>query len=197
VSGPEWIPLAVGLGVAAVVAIVIALLVTSDSPGFYPDSSVYLGTARNLLDGRGLTTPFNLQFNPYPPAQAIGFHGDFPLTVYPPLGAAVAALPPDAVVASTFPSSLYTASGHDVVFVPPRWDRMSGEHNDRFHAQLVELGRLLAERKGYLALYPGPPKEFATTDELGRIMKAEVGTFADGTLYRVDGLQPGADEGVN
>jgi len=110
-----------------------------------------------------------------------------------PLGAAVAKLPADAVVASTFPSTLYSQSGHDVVFVPPRWDRMSGERNDRFHAQLVELGRILGERHGYLALYPDPPKEFASREELARIMQLDaVGTFADGTLYRVDGLQPGA-----
>jgi hypothetical protein len=533
-----WLPLAIGLGIAGVLAIVIALVVTSDSPGFFPDSSVYLGTARNLLNGRGLTTPFNLQFNPYPPAQAVAFHGEFPLTVYPPLypvalavlgwfgaglidaarvlnavlfgvnvvlgglviwritrsttiaivsalglaltvnvvvnhalvmseplmiaivlagmllvprllraptpglvlavggcaaaaalarvagvafivtvvvavllwlerswrerltvasllaaigvtplilwvviirftsdavdvrplrlhfppgdvydtfvdtvggwllgpnaertgemlllaglvvvlaglgwfvvtdrvprgappavraertesnqllgvlaifvvsylvvlyltallfdagisvegrllvpvqvggallvvglvyraaarlggtalaigaavvvvvacawpwreiaqgfgttstvdlldhgfrapgrsqlGDAVAALAPGAVVASTFPPSLYAASGHDVVFIPPRWDRMSGERNDRFHAQLVELGRILGQRRGYLALYPDPPKEFATLTELSRVMRlTSVGHFTDGTLYRVDGLQPG------
>jgi hypothetical protein len=533
----SW-PLAIGLGIVALVAVVLAVVVTSDSPGFFPDSSVYLGTARNLLDGRGLTTPFNLQFNPYPPPQAVGFHGEFPLTVYPPLypvvlavlgwfgaglvdgarllnavlfgvnvalagllvwritrstavaivsalglavtvnvvvnhalvmseplmiaivlggtllmprllrrpsagviaavgacaaaaalarmagiaftgtvvvaallwlerpvrerarvaallaaigltplvlwilvtrftsdavdvrplrlhfppadayetfvdtmggwllgsgaertasvvlllaiavvvgalgwfvaterlprgandvvrdertesnrllgvlalfvvayvvvlyltatlfdagisvegrllvpiqvaaavlvvglvyraaarvggaaigvgvamvvvvlcawpwrqiaqgfgttstidlvdrgfqppgrsalGDAVAALPPDAVVASTFPSTLYSASGHDAVFVPPRWDRMSGERNDEFRPQLVELGRILAARQGYLALYPSPPKEFATDAELRRIMQLEeVGTFADGALYRVSGLQPG------
>jgi hypothetical protein len=534
----DWIPLAVGLGLAAVTAIVIALVVTSDSPGFFPDSSVYLGTARNLLDGRGLTTPFNLQFNPYPPARALSFHGEFPLTVYPPLypvvlagigslgaglidgarvlnallfgvnvalaglivwritrstalaivsafglaitvnvvvnhalvmseplmiaivlggtlvtprllrrpsadaiaavgacaaaaalarmagiaftatvavaallwlarpwrdrirvaallaaigltplvlwvlvtrltsdaadvrplrvhfpsadiydtfvdtvagwlfgpdgdhttnivlllvlvvlvaglgwfvaserlprgadaterqrrdesnhllgvlalfvvsylvvlyvtatlfdagivvegrllvpiqvagallvvglvyravkragsraiavgaavvvvlacawpwrqiaqgygttstidlldrgfpkpapsplGEAVAALPPDVPVASTFPASLYSASGHDVVFVPPRFERMAGERNDHFRAQLVELGRLLASRGGYLALYPTAPKEFVTADEVARIMRLqEVGRFRDGTLYRVEGLQPG------
>ena len=48
------------------------------------------------------------------------------------LGEAVAALPPDVPVASEFPSGLYSTSGHDVVFVPPRYDRMSGQHNDRF-----------------------------------------------------------------
>ncbi|MEA2405486.1 MAG: hypothetical protein QOE08_2133 [Thermoleophilaceae bacterium] len=68
-----------------VLAVVISIIVTRKSPGFYPDSSVYLGTARNLLDGRGLTTPFDLIFNPYPPAQAAAFHGRVPLTQYPPL----------------------------------------------------------------------------------------------------------------
>ncbi len=39
---------------------------------------------------------------------------------------------------------------------------------------------------------PDPPVEFATYDELARIMKlVEVGRFPQGTLYRVDGLQPG------
>jgi hypothetical protein len=66
-------------------AVVTSIVVTRKSPGLYPDSSVYLGTARNLLDGRGLTTPFDLIFNPYPPAQAAAFHGRFPLTQYPPL----------------------------------------------------------------------------------------------------------------
>ncbi|HLM18760.1 MAG TPA: hypothetical protein VK549_13130, partial [Acidimicrobiia bacterium] len=77
--------LVIGLAVAAVVAVALALAITSDSPGFFPDSTVYLGTARNLLDGRGLTTPFNLTFNPYSPARAVAFHGEFPLTHYPPL----------------------------------------------------------------------------------------------------------------
>ncbi len=49
----DWLPLAMGLGIVAVVAVVIALVVTRDSPGFFPDSDVYLGTARNLLDGVG------------------------------------------------------------------------------------------------------------------------------------------------
>jgi hypothetical protein len=109
-----------------------------------------------------------------------------------PLGDAVAALPAGALVASTFTPTLYAASGHDLVFVPPRWDRMSGERNDRYHTQLVELGRLLTDHGGYLALYDHPPKEFASSEELGRIMKLEqVGRFADGSLYRVGGLQPG------
>ena len=56
-------------------------------------------------------------------------HG-FPPLGRSALGEAVAALPPDVPVASEFPSGLYSASGHDVVFVPPRYDRMSGQHND-------------------------------------------------------------------
>lgn len=69
---------------------------------------------------------------------------------------------------------------------------LSGEQNNRFRAQLVELGRILGERHGYLALYPDPPKEFATTDELVRVMELDaVGSYADGALYRVKGLRPG------
>ena len=69
---------------------------------------------------------------------------------------------------------------------------MSGQRNDQYREQLIELGRVLGERQGYLVLFPDPPVEFATYDELARIMKlVEVGRFAEGTLYRVDGLQPG------
>ena len=115
-----------------------------------------------------------------------------------PLGDAVAALPRGALVASTFPPTLYSASGHDVVFVPPRWDRMSGERNDEFRTQLIELGRLLEARGGYLALYDHPPEGVRLQPaELARIMRLdEVGRFADGSLYRVKGLQPGGGEAV-
>jgi hypothetical protein len=135
---------------------------------------------RQIAQGFGTTSTVDLVDRGFqPPGRSV-------------LGDAVAALPADAVVASTFPSTLYSASGHDAVFVPPRWDRMSGERNDEFRPQLVELGRILAARQGYLALYRSPPKEFATDAELRRIMQLQqVGTFADGALYRVTGLQPG------
>jgi len=88
--------------------------------------------------------------------------------------------------------ALYSASGHDVVFVPPRWDRMPGERNDEFHSELVDLGRILRKERGYLALYAHPPEEFATRAEVARTMQLEeVGNFADGALYRVIGLRPG------
>jgi hypothetical protein len=73
------------LAVVGVAAALTCLYLTRRAPGLAPDSVVYLGTAHNLATGRGLTTPFNLMFNPYPPARAVSFHGDIPLTQYPPL----------------------------------------------------------------------------------------------------------------
>jgi hypothetical protein len=135
---------------------------------------------RQIAQGFGTTSTLDLLDRGFPPLRRST------------LGEAVAKLPPGVPVASEFPSGLYFMSGHDVVFVPPRYDRMSGTHNDQFKAQLTDLGRILGERQGYLALSPDPPVEFATYDELARIMKlVEVGRFPEGTLYRVDGLQPG------
>jgi hypothetical protein len=154
-------------GVAVAVGAAVVVIVLCAWPG------------REIAQGFGTTSTVGLLE-----------HG-FPVPGRSELGAAVAALPRDAVVASTFPSTLYSASGHDVVFVPPRWDRMSGERNDRFHAQLAELGRVLGARHGYLALYPSPPKEFATYDELARAMRlVEVGRYSDGALYRVEEPAP-------
>lgn len=73
------------LAVVGIAAMLACLYLTRKAPGVAPDSVVYLGTARNLASGRGLTTPFNLMFNPYPPARAVSFGGEFPLTQYPPL----------------------------------------------------------------------------------------------------------------
>lgn len=78
----DVLPYVAVVGVAAALA---CLYLTRTAPGLAPDSVVYLGTAHNLATGRGLTTPFNLMFNPYPPARAVSFHGDIPLTQYPPL----------------------------------------------------------------------------------------------------------------
>jgi len=108
------VPLAVGLGAAGLLALVIALVVTSDSPGSFP----------------------GLERVPRRPG---------------------------------LPCTLKSASGHDVVFAPPRLDRMAGELYERFHEELVEQGRLVAARNGYLARYPSR------------------------ALYRVDGLQPGVE----
>jgi hypothetical protein len=46
------------LGGVALAAILVALLATRWGPGIAPDSVVYIGAARNLLDGRDLTLPF-------------------------------------------------------------------------------------------------------------------------------------------
>jgi hypothetical protein len=116
----------------------------------------------------------------------------FPAPTRSPLAVAVGRLSDDAVVASTFPSTLWFGSGHDVIFIPPRRYQIAGETNDDFREQLVELGRILTQRRGYVVLYRDPPLEFVTLDELARLVKlVEVQRFGDGTIYRVDGLQPG------
>ncbi len=73
------------LAVIAALASGAVLLITKHGAGMIPDSAVYIGTARNLAQGRGLTTPFNLLINPYSPAKAAAFDGAVPLTHYPPL----------------------------------------------------------------------------------------------------------------
>ena len=119
-------------------------------------------------------------------------HPAFPAPTRSPLAAAVGRLPDDAAVASTFPSTLWSGSGHDVIFIPPRYYQVAGDTNDDFRKQLVELGRILTRRHGYVVLYGAVPSEFVTTGELARILKlVEVQRFAEGALYRVEGLQPG------
>ena len=119
-------------------------------------------------------------------------HPAFPAPTRSPLAAAVGRLPDDALVASTFPSTLWSGSGHDVIFIPPRYYQVAGDTNDDFRKQLVELGRILTRRHGYVVLYGAVPSEFVTTGELARILKlVEVQRFAEGALYRVEGLQPG------
>jgi len=52
--------------------------------------------------------------------------------------------------------------------------------------------RVLADHRGSLARYPHLAKEFATERELRSVMRlTALGRYADGALYRVDGLQPG------
>ena len=80
------------LAVIAAIASGVVLLITKHGASMIPDSAVYIGTARNLAQGRGLTTPFNLLINPYSPAKAAAFDGAVPLTHYPPLFPAVLAV---------------------------------------------------------------------------------------------------------
>ncbi len=80
------------LAVIGALAAGAVLLITKHGAGMIPDSAVYIGTARNLARGRGLTTPFNLLINPYSPARAAAFDGAVPLTHYPPLFPAVLAV---------------------------------------------------------------------------------------------------------
>jgi hypothetical protein len=76
--------------VAAVLTIAIAasaasLWATRHDPLVVPDSALYVGAARNALDGRGLTSPVTTSTSTYAPAQAAGFDGAVPLTSVPPL----------------------------------------------------------------------------------------------------------------
>jgi len=66
------------VGVAALAAAALILISTRWGVGASPDSVVYLGTARNVVAGRGLTVPY-------------GSEVDRPLTFYPPLYPAVLA----------------------------------------------------------------------------------------------------------
>ena len=78
--GDRWVHVAI-----AVIAVVLCLVVTRHRVGFDTDSGVYLGTAQNIVDGRGVTTPFPAFTSEYGPRAAAGFRGEMPLTHYPPL----------------------------------------------------------------------------------------------------------------
>jgi 4-amino-4-deoxy-L-arabinose transferase-like glycosyltransferase len=104
-----------------------------------------------------------------------------------PLGRAVAKLPAGALVASNYPATVYQSGGHASIFVPPRRDIIAGRDNEHLPRQLDELGRILARRRGYVALYNDATTFFASHEQLARAMNlVAVGTFPDGTLYRVD-----------
>jgi hypothetical protein len=131
---------------------------------------------RTVARGYGTTTTAQLLADGWPAA--------------PPsaLGVAVGKLPPDALVAANFPATIYQNGGHDSVFVPPRWDLIAGHANRDVDRQLAELGRILARRRGYLALYTDSTKLFASEAQIRNAMALQtVGTFSDGTLYRVTG----------
>ena len=63
---------ALGIAALALLGVGLALAASRHGVGASPDSVVYIGVARNLLAGRGLTEPF-------------GALVDTPLTRYPPL----------------------------------------------------------------------------------------------------------------
>src|SRR5437763_12891630 len=67
------------LGGIGVVAALVSLFATRRTPGFFPDSAIYVGTADNIRNGHGMTTPFNLIFNPYSPFEAVRLHYEVPL----------------------------------------------------------------------------------------------------------------------
>ncbi len=73
------------LGVVPVAGVVAALVTTRHGALVGQDSAAYVGAARNLLAGRGLTTPFDLVNSTLSPAQVYAFHGAVPLVHFPPL----------------------------------------------------------------------------------------------------------------
>jgi hypothetical protein len=95
--------LVVGLVVALVPALRVADL-TADGVGATPDGAVYLGVARNLVDGEGLTSPVSPKVDSIPPFDAADLHGRTPLLRWPPgypvvlaTGARVAGVDPSSV----------------------------------------------------------------------------------------------------
>lgn len=71
--------------VVATAGFLLCLALTRDTPNVGVDGVVYLATASNIRDGRGITTPFTFVANAYPPRQAADFDGEVPLTHFPPL----------------------------------------------------------------------------------------------------------------
>lgn len=76
------------IGIAAVIS---SLIATRDGVGIDADSAVYLGTAQNIIDGRGETVPFTLFTDTYDARDADAFDGRVPLTHFPPLYPAMVA----------------------------------------------------------------------------------------------------------
>ena len=50
-----------------------------------PDSGAYLSTAQNLVDGRGVTTPYPVETTSYSIEEQLAFDGAVPFTEWPPL----------------------------------------------------------------------------------------------------------------
>ncbi|MEY2423659.1 MAG: hypothetical protein QOI95_3726 [Acidimicrobiaceae bacterium] len=71
--------------VIGIAAAILCLVVTRHRVGFDTDSGVYLGTAQNIIDGRGVTSPVQAFTSESGPREAASFHGAVPLTHYPPL----------------------------------------------------------------------------------------------------------------
>jgi hypothetical protein len=64
---------------------VIVLITTRHNIGTNPDAAVYLSAARNVLDGRGVTTPFVVPVGGVGPRAAAEYGNSIPLTHFPPL----------------------------------------------------------------------------------------------------------------
>ena len=80
------------LAVVPALGTVADLVATRHGDSIGQDSAAYLAAARNLLDGRGITTPFDLSGSTLSPDRAYAFHGAVPLVHFPPAYPAVLAL---------------------------------------------------------------------------------------------------------
>lgn len=72
-----------------VVATALAWAVSRHGISPSPDGTLYLGTASNIADGRGITVPFTTYTDHYRPIESIAFDGRVPLRQWPPLFPAV------------------------------------------------------------------------------------------------------------
>lgn len=81
---------AAGIGL---VGFVMVLLGTPDGAVVSTDSATYVGVARNIVDGLGVTEPFTQVLDPFTPAEALAFDGAAPLMLWPPLYPLVLAIP--------------------------------------------------------------------------------------------------------
>ena len=68
-----------------IVGTLLGLLLTRHGVNLADDADTYIGVARNLADGHGLTVPFTNVLDPFSPATAVGFHGEVPLLLFGPL----------------------------------------------------------------------------------------------------------------
>lgn len=80
------------LGLVALVPAVRVAQLTVDGVGATPDGAVYLGVARNLVDGEGITSPVSSKLDSIPPDDAVDLVGETPLLRWPPGYPAVLAL---------------------------------------------------------------------------------------------------------
>jgi hypothetical protein len=82
---PRGLPSWVGLALIGCVAAVVSLVASREGLAFASDSAVYLGTAENLLGGRGPTSPITLVFtDAFSPLRTLQLDGSVPVTTLPP-----------------------------------------------------------------------------------------------------------------
>jgi len=63
----------------------LGLVLTRHGVNTTDDADTYIGVARNLADGHGLTVPFTNVLDTFSPATAVGFHGEVPFLLFGPL----------------------------------------------------------------------------------------------------------------